>query len=86
MGHDELADGGVQGETVDAIPDGDDQDGRRGVHAVASGNQVFARLADVLHALRFDFRWRFGVEIRNALRVARVDTPDRTGGNGRIDV
>mmetsp|Transcript_5490 Transcript_5490/g.21653 ORF Transcript_5490/g.21653 Transcript_5490/m.21653 type:complete len:407 (+) Transcript_5490:72-1292(+) len=89
VAEDELANGGVEGEAVHAVPDGEHEDHRRRVHAVAGAHQVLARLAHVDDAVL-----RHLVDLGGAVLApgghARlgglVDAPDRAGGDSGVDV
>mmetsp|Transcript_2350 Transcript_2350/g.5547 ORF Transcript_2350/g.5547 Transcript_2350/m.5547 type:complete len:275 (+) Transcript_2350:289-1113(+) len=85
VGEDELADRRVEGEAKDAPPDGEDEDDRGRVHAVARRQEARARLAGPDDALVHD-----GVGVVHvldgALLVGVVDPKDGAGGDGGVDV
>ena len=75
VGQHKLADDAVVGEAIHAVADGEHKDGRRGVEAVAGGQQAGSRLADIEDAV---FHHLLGVVhvAHRALLAGRVDAED----------
>mmetsp|Transcript_2900 Transcript_2900/g.5530 ORF Transcript_2900/g.5530 Transcript_2900/m.5530 type:complete len:407 (+) Transcript_2900:52-1272(+) len=85
VSEDELSDGGVEGEAVEAVSGGDHKDGRGRVHAVTRGNEVLSRLESGAEAILLGDREVVAVT-DDALFRGLEDTEDGTRGDGGIDV
>ena len=85
VSQDELTNLGVQGEAIDTITEGQDQDSGGGVHAIAGSHQTTAGLEGV-HEARHLLLSDISLIINKALLLLNEDTKDGASGDGGIDV
>mmetsp|Transcript_4906 Transcript_4906/g.13697 ORF Transcript_4906/g.13697 Transcript_4906/m.13697 type:complete len:401 (+) Transcript_4906:60-1262(+) len=81
----ELADGRVEGETVYALADGENEDDGGGVHAVPGTQEAGPGLAGADDALVHDSLWVVHI-LDGARIIGIVDPEDGAGGDGSIDI
>mmetsp|Transcript_7999 Transcript_7999/g.31632 ORF Transcript_7999/g.31632 Transcript_7999/m.31632 type:complete len:421 (+) Transcript_7999:152-1414(+) len=79
-----LAGGGVEGEAVDAVADGEHHDGGRGVHDVPGAHELLAGFTRVQHALLH--RLLDAVVFEDFALARGVYAEDGAGGDGGVDV